>query len=291
MSGILGVGTGLLQGSAGSLISGVSQAFPAVMQQTGLGGLLAFIRQPRSIGTIIPDVTIEENFEDRLAVTSHPVATGSPIQDHAYREPRQCTMRIGFTNANPVGGAVSGLLSGGSGLLGSSGGGLLSGDIAGGLTGAANGLISSALEQRAQDMYKKLLDLQFTEAASFASTGPQAGTPNQQSKTGTVIPFQLTAGKRTYPSMVITSISVRNDHRTEYACILEVRMQEVMFVSASLSSQPSGDNQGKPSQTQSPDKTGETQPTGETTLHSGFGFLGKVPGFLGDLISGITGNP
>jgi hypothetical protein len=275
MSGIVSS----IQGALGPGLGIAQQGVSAVLQQTGLGSALAFIRQPRSIGSIIPDVTIEENFEDRLQVTSHPVATGSPIQDHAYREPRQCTMRIGFTNANPIGSAISGLLGGASGSSG-----LLSGDITGGLTGAASGLLSSALEERAGDMYKKILALQYNDNAQ---TG-QGGT-NNTSPTGSVIPFQLTAGKRTYPKMVITNISVRNDHRTEYACILEVRMQEVMFVSASLSSQPSSDNQSKGSQTQSPDNTGQTQPQGETTLHSAFGNLGQAPAWLGHILGGITG--
>lgn len=263
-----------IQGSLGSVLGIAQQALPAVIQQTGLGSALAFIRQGRSIGTIIPDVTIEENFEDRLQVTSHPVATGSPIQDHAYREPRQCTMRIGFTNADPTGATISGLLGGTSGTSG-----LLSGNITGGLTGAASGLLSSLSEQRAKQMYQKLLDLQFKENSGS----------NQQSKTSTVVPFQLTAGKRTYNSMVITNISVRNDHHTEYACILEVRMQEVMFVSASLSSQPSSNNQSNASQTQSPEKSGETQPQGETSLHSLLGNVGKVPAFLGNILGGMTG--
>jgi hypothetical protein len=67
-------------------------------------GVRPFIRQPRSVGTIMPDVTIEEHFVDVVSVTQHPIAQGTPVSDHAYRKPRQVTMKLGSTNANPVGG-------------------------------------------------------------------------------------------------------------------------------------------------------------------------------------------
>jgi hypothetical protein len=57
---------------------------------------LALIRRARRIGTIIPDVVIEETHSDRLQVTQHPIALGSPINDHAFRLPGTLTMRCGW---------------------------------------------------------------------------------------------------------------------------------------------------------------------------------------------------
>lgn len=41
----------------------------------------------RSLGGIIPNITIEENHEDTLEITSHPVQQGAAISDHAYKNP------------------------------------------------------------------------------------------------------------------------------------------------------------------------------------------------------------
>ena len=57
-----------------SVFAGVGQQ---ALAATGL--MPAFIRAPRSIGTIIPDVTIEEHFSDRATVTMHPLAHGTVI--------------------------------------------------------------------------------------------------------------------------------------------------------------------------------------------------------------------
>jgi len=182
------------------------------------GLMPAFIRQPRSIGAIIPDVTIEEQHTDRIAITQHPIADGTPVSDHAYLMPPQVTMRIGFTNANPVGAGVSGFMEGG-------------------LEGAGEGLLSTVMETRARDIYKKLRDLQ----QSFE-------------------PFQLTTGKRTYEHMMIAELSIRNDHTTEYALIVEVNMQQVFRVRTRTTQQPAQSDQAAPSKTASPTDEPPKQP-------------------------------
>lgn len=57
---------------------------------------------PRSIGTIIPDVTIEEHHSDRLVITEHPVEQGASITDHAYKRPAEVSMRVGWSNSSSV---------------------------------------------------------------------------------------------------------------------------------------------------------------------------------------------
>ena len=58
----------------------------------------------RMIGTIIPDVTIEEVHHDELTITDHPVETGAAISDHAFKRPPEVEMRCGFSDS--TGGAV-----------------------------------------------------------------------------------------------------------------------------------------------------------------------------------------
>lgn len=41
----------------------------------------------RLIGTIIPDLIIEESTTDAIELTSHPVQNGAAITDHKYRKP------------------------------------------------------------------------------------------------------------------------------------------------------------------------------------------------------------
>lgn len=50
----------------------------------------------RSIGGIIPDVTIEEVHTDELELTQHPVQQGAAITDHAFKKPMALKMTILF---------------------------------------------------------------------------------------------------------------------------------------------------------------------------------------------------
>ena len=54
---------------------------------------------PRFIGTIIPDIVIEEIQNDQLQITEFPVETGAPISDHAFKRPPEIIMRCGFSNS------------------------------------------------------------------------------------------------------------------------------------------------------------------------------------------------
>lgn len=247
----LGLGSNFLSSSSFSSIS-------SALSGTSVGSLMALIRQQRSIGTIIPDVTIEENFEDRLQVTIHPVATGTPISDHAFRLPRNVVMKVGFTNANPIGAAVGGLVSS-----------LSSGaSIGDSLSSAGSGLLNSFTEQRAKQVYDKLLSLQFNDKASDTTLA--------------VVPFKLTAGKRTYDNMVITELRATNTKETEYALIIEVRMQEVITISTSTT--PSQSNQSSPSQTDGASNTGTQQPQQagpeSTQLQQELGPVFNSPGYV-----------
>jgi hypothetical protein len=67
-----------------------------------IGALAAaevYLKRQRYIGTIIPDVTIEEEQEDELYITEHPVEQGSTISDHAFMRPRQVVMRCGWSDS------------------------------------------------------------------------------------------------------------------------------------------------------------------------------------------------
>lgn len=66
-----------------------------------LGELSYALIQPsaRAIGSIIPDVTIEEVPRDELILSQHPVEGGSAITDHAFKRPAEVDMRCGWSNS------------------------------------------------------------------------------------------------------------------------------------------------------------------------------------------------
>lgn len=53
----------------------------------------------RSIGTIIPDVVVEELHHDLMMITQHPVETGATISDHAFKMPSTVQITGGFSNS------------------------------------------------------------------------------------------------------------------------------------------------------------------------------------------------
>lgn len=56
----------------------------------------------RSIGTIMPNVVVEEVHRDMLAITEHPVERGAPISDHAFHIPSEVEMRCGWSNSTAM---------------------------------------------------------------------------------------------------------------------------------------------------------------------------------------------
>ena len=60
------------------------------------------LRQGRSIGTLIPGVTIDEQHVDDLMITSHPVAIGGNISDHAVKQPSTLIMRCGWSESGNI---------------------------------------------------------------------------------------------------------------------------------------------------------------------------------------------
>lgn len=64
------------------------------------GGYALITGVQRRIGTIIPDVVIEEVTTDVLRVTDHPVEVGAAISDHAFMMPREIVMRCGWSDSS-----------------------------------------------------------------------------------------------------------------------------------------------------------------------------------------------
>jgi hypothetical protein len=70
----------------------------------GIGELLddfapLIMRRGATIGTVMPHVLVEENDDDRLAITDHPVENGGTVSDHAFLLPKTCDLKIGWSDS------------------------------------------------------------------------------------------------------------------------------------------------------------------------------------------------
>lgn len=71
------------------------------------------LRQGRNIGGIVPNVVIEEHHQDVLTITDHPVERGPQVSDHAFKNPAEVSMRLGWSNSSlALTGVISGIVSG-----------------------------------------------------------------------------------------------------------------------------------------------------------------------------------
>lgn len=62
------------------------------------------IQPRRSIGGLYPDIVIEEQHEDSLQITEHPVEQGAAINDHAFKKPESVIIRGGVSDSSGLGG-------------------------------------------------------------------------------------------------------------------------------------------------------------------------------------------
>lgn len=76
---------------------------------TALGGLsnplvekvgsLLLSGRGRTIMGLFADVTVEEKHKDELKITEHPTEVGAPINDHAYKEAPEVSMKVGWSES------------------------------------------------------------------------------------------------------------------------------------------------------------------------------------------------
>lgn len=71
----------------------------------------AVLSPQRTVGDIDIDCTIEEVHSDELTVTAHPVERGAQISDHAFANPMQLVMRMGWSNSSEAAGGDEGYIN------------------------------------------------------------------------------------------------------------------------------------------------------------------------------------
>ncbi len=160
-----------------------------------LDDAFALISAPfRAIGTIIPDIVVEESHRDQIVITDHPVERGAAISDHAFKLPVEVEIRCGFSNS------------------------------------------TSGSEGYVQEIYQEFLDLQASRQ-----------------------PFDVFTGKRQYSNMLIRSLEVTTDERSEHALYLVAGLREVIIVDTATTKAAPQSAQSSPQKTASVINTGSTQ--------------------------------
>jgi hypothetical protein len=131
-------------------IQGGNTLSAAEIQLRQESNLLAGTNIPTDDSTVIvPDCAVDEEGEDVLTITSHPVQAGANIGDHAYKEPASLTLHWSWSNSSSAN-------TGGFGL------GTLTG-----FTGASDYV---------QQIYNQLLSLQVNGQLLTISTGKRLYT-------------------------------------------------------------------------------------------------------------------
>lgn len=206
---------------------------------TGAGGLFG-LPSLNDIGGVTVDTTIRESYDDTIEITEHPVETGSPITDHSFKRPMEVLLECGWSDSsvNAFAGSISNLFTG----EGSSQSG---GQWAGG-TMAASDYVSG--------IYSQLLQLQESRE-----------------------PFALVTGLRVYDNMLIRTLRVERDQRTQAVLMARAHLQQVIFVSTTDASVPPQSSQANPASTADTVNAGAQQtqpdaspsPGGAVDLNSG----------------------
>ncbi len=62
-------------------------------------GSLLLSGRGRTIMGLFADVTVEEKHKDELKITEHPTEVGAPINDHAYKEAPEVTLKVGWSES------------------------------------------------------------------------------------------------------------------------------------------------------------------------------------------------
>ncbi len=186
-----------------------------------LAALTDILLQPRrQFGTIIPNVVVEEDHNDSMAITEHPVEIGAPIADHAYLRPAEVKVRCGWSPSAP---ALDGVL-----------GTIL--PITQGLLSGINQLFNGGPDYL-QSVYQALLALQATRE-----------------------PFTLVTGKRRYENMLIESLGVTTDRSTEYVLSVNIAFRQVIIVYTTTTTVAAQDQQAAPADTAPTRNAGTQQP-------------------------------
>jgi hypothetical protein len=195
------------------------------------------VPQSNQIGGIQVDTTLEEVYEDSLEITEHPVEAGAAITDHSFKRPMEVVLMCGWSDSSSSGASDFSDVSFNSFSTGSVNPGA-------GNTGSFSGGSMLASDYVA-GIYSQLLQLQESRQ-----------------------PIAIVTGLRLYDNMLIQSLRVRRDQRTQYALNVQAVLRQVIIVSTQTATLAPQANHANPASTADTVNTGQ-QTLGQTELQPG----------------------
>lgn len=220
----------------------------------------------RSIGDIVANITVEERHTDELQITTHPVESGAPITDHAFKRPAELTLRLGWSNSVPQ--QTSSLFGGIAGNLASALGNAAAGSVQAQLSsGAARAIGGSAIGNLAVGQLSNIFGSATVAIGAAFNTGTGRGTTRVQDiyqqlldLQSSAVPFTIYTGKRKYESMLMKSVTIETDVRTENSLSVVMVCQQIIIVYTTVQAvQAPADAQEAPQDTAAVQETGTKQ--------------------------------
>jgi len=168
-----------------------------------------------SSNDIIAQAVVEEQHQDEMEVTVHPVETGAPITDHAFVRPAHLVLTLMWSNSPPVVRTLSGDITG----------------IATANSAIANSVVGAVSAAQA--------------ALSFTSNQQGAGTTSINTAYATLLKLQQTrslfsviTGKRLYQNMICKSLRTSTNYKSANSLEITVECQQVFLVNTSVTTLP-----------------------------------------------------
>lgn len=169
----------------------------------------------RKMGGTLPDIiataVVEEHHRDRLEITSHPVEIGAAISDHAYLQPPEVTITLGWSNSSDLSTTTE------AANIAAAWGTAFGGEIGNGI-GAAIGLgegLHNLITAKNRDVVLE----------AYASL--------QNLMTNRLL-FTLYTGKRIYKNMLCKGLSTETNNTTENSILITMDCQQVLIVETTL---------------------------------------------------------
>lgn len=81
-----------------SVVAGVASTFGPIIADAGAAFAMISSAE-RQIAMVFPDIVVEENHHDEMAITQHPVEIGAPITDHAFMQPFTVEIHAMWSNS------------------------------------------------------------------------------------------------------------------------------------------------------------------------------------------------
>lgn len=167
-------------------------------------------------GSLVPQVTIEENHFDDLTITEHPVERGAVIADHAYKRPALLRIKAGWSTAGQFAGRSEGLST---------------------LLSTAALIPQFGDPNYLRGLYDQLLRLQADRTLVAVNTG-----------------------KRSYTDMLIQSLALTTEAKTENALIVNMLFRQVILTQTATVTVPPAAVHADPARTAATVNNGTKQP-------------------------------